>query len=396
MRIYIYGTGKSAEKLYSGQLKEEIEVLGFLDSDLKKNGTAVPFAPQYKILGVKDIKNEFDFIVIASTYSEIYYNLLSGGVNAERICCLYSSAENNVINCLYEKRHHILRLILKENCIYENYKVKKLYPDGYFYSPINDLDYVEKECGKLFRTEFKEIEGINLYLEHQIKLLQQFEENGDLLGFPAEENLGFRYYSNNSLFPVGDARVLSQMIYAKRPHRIIEVGSGFSSACMMDVNDKLFGGSIKLTFIEPYPDRLNSILRKGDKIELIESALQDVGREQFESLEAGDILFIDSSHVSKVGSDVNYILFEILPILKTGVMVHFHDILYPFEYSREWIMEGRAWNESYLLRAFLQYNDQFRIVFWGSCLKKYYEKVYNSMNIENAWYNGGSIYILKQ
>jgi len=87
----------------------------------------------------------------------------------------------------------------------------------------------------------------------------------------------------------------------------------------------------------------------------------------FEQLDENDIFFLDSSHVSKTGSDVNYLIFEILPALKPGVLVHIHDILYPFEYPEEWVLkERRSWNESYLLRAFLQYNSAFEIVYWNN------------------------------
>src|SRR5262249_3816423 len=84
-----------------------------------------------------------------------------------------------------------------------------------------------------------------------------------------------------------------------------------------------------------------------------------------ETLGANDILFIDSTHVSKLNSDVNYELFEILPALQSGVYVHLHDILYPFEYPLDWAEEGRGWNEAYLLRAFLAYNDEFEIVLFN-------------------------------
>lgn len=88
----------------------------------------------------------------------------------------------------------------------------------------------------------------------------------------------------------------------------------------------------------------------------------------FLSLTAGDILLIDSTHVSKVDSDVNHILFDILPSLNPGVYVHFHDICYPFEYPKQWVYQGRAWNEAYILRAFLQYNTSFEIVIFNSFL----------------------------
>jgi len=94
--------------------------------------------------------------------------------------------------------------------------------------------------------------------------------------------------------------------------------------------------------------------------------LQDVDMALFDVLESGDILFVDSTHVSKVNSDVNRIVFEILPRLARGVFVHIHDVFYPFEYPLEWLREGRAWNEQYLLRAFLQFNASFTIRLFGN------------------------------
>ena len=86
----------------------------------------------------------------------------------------------------------------------------------------------------------------------------------------------------------------------------------------------------------------------------------------FDQLESRDVLFIDSTHVSKLGSDVNYIFFEILPRLKPGVVIHLHDIYVGFEYPKPWVTEDRAWNEAYLLRAFLEYNERFRILLFIS------------------------------
>jgi hypothetical protein len=82
---------------------------------------------------------------------------------------------------------------------------------------------------------------------------------------------------------------------------------------------------------------------------------------------------VDSSHVVKIGSDVAHIIFEILPRLKPGVIVHFHDVFYSFEYPKEWVKEGRAWNEDYFLRAFLQYNSVFQILYFNSFMGQFYQ-----------------------
>ena len=99
----------------------------------------------------------------------------------------------------------------------------------------------------------------------------------------------------------------------------------------------------------------------------------------FEILQSGDILFIDSTHIAKTGSDVNHILFDILPILKSGVLIHFHDVSYPFEYPKEWVYMGRNWNENYFLRAFLMYNNNFEIILFSDYLHKHYIEAFKDM-----------------
>ena len=97
--------------------------------------------------------------------------------------------------------------------------------------------------------------------------------------------------------------------------------------------------------------------------------VQNVKLIEFEKLEPNDLLFIDSSHISKIGSDLNYLLFEVLPSLKPGVIIHFHDILYPFEYPYEWIEKGIYWNEAYLLKAFLMHNKNYEILLFNDTVK---------------------------
>ena len=80
-------------------------------------------------------------------------------------------------------------------------------------------------------------------------------------------------------------------------------------------------------------------------------------------------MFIDSSHVSKLGSDVNYYLFNIFPLLKKGVIIHIHDIFYPFEYPNEWLKQKRYWNEGYMIHAFLQWNKGFDILLFNSYIQ---------------------------
>jgi hypothetical protein len=190
-----------------------------------------------------------------------------------------------------------------------------------------------------------------------------------LMKFPFTENKvnRFRYYHNNWMYGIGDASIYFAMLLELKPKKIIEIGSGFSSACALDTISREFDDPVEMTFIEPYPDTLNSLLSEHDRqhVKLLQTGVQQVDLDVFRSLDAGDILFIDSTHVSKTGSDVNFELFEILPSLKKGVIIHFHDIFWPFEYPAQWISEGRSWNELYTVRAFLMYQDEFKIRFFN-------------------------------
>jgi hypothetical protein len=143
---------------------------------------------------------------------------------------------------------------------------------------------------------------------------------------------------------------------------------------MLDTNERFMDRSIRFTFIEPESLRLRKLLKPEDhdSVAIVEQRIQSVDPRVVDELAANDILFIDSSHVSKAGSDVNHILFELLPRLTSGVLVHFHDVLYPFEYPKEWFELGMSWNEPYILRAFLQFNLQFPIIFWGDFMTRFH------------------------
>ncbi len=216
--------------------------------------------------------------------------------------------------------------------------------------------------------------------------------------FKDEKTNGLRYYFENPSYSHSDGILLYCMLRSIKPKRVIEVGSGFSSCATLDTNELFFGNSIETTFIEPYPDLLNSLIKDEDRsrIKVIPSRLQDVELSLFDALQPGDILFIDSTHVSKINSDVNRIFFEILPRLAPGVYIHFHDIFFPFEYPKDWIYKGVAWNEAYLLRAFLQYNSSFRIILMNTFMEHFHEQhfeTYMPLCLQNR---GGSIWLHKE
>lgn len=271
------------------------------------------------------------------------------------------------------------------------------FPPGHFYSPIPSLDEVRRDAERIFRIP-DALPGIELNVEEQLRFFESFAGSYKELPFGPEKQQGLRYYFENSNYGYSDAICLYGMIRHLAPQRIIEVGSGYSSCVMLDTNELFFDNSIACTFIEPNPALLLSLIKSEDKarIELIPDAIQKVNPEIFSALEAGDILFIDSTHVSKAGSDVNHILFEILPCLSSGVLIHFHDIFYPFEYPQAWICElGLYWNEGYLLRAFLQYNSAFRIVFFNTYLEQFFEERFAKRMPLCLKNRGGSLWLRK-
>lgn len=228
------------------------------------------------------------------------------------------------------------------------------------------------DAARIWPDAPERIPGIDLRLDEQIATLHQLGALlADLPDYGPAPIEGQRFRTQNNMYGLADAATLHAFVRQLRPRRVIEVGSGFSSAVLLDTVDAMPDLSVEITFIEPYPDRLHSVLRPGDtdRCEVLAQRVQDVDLARFEALEAGDILIIDSSHVSKTGSDVNVLYLEVLPRLQQGVLVHLHDIGYPFEYPRSWVDEGRSWNEAYLLRAFLAFNDRYRIELWNGCLR---------------------------
>ena len=229
---------------------------------------------------------------------------------------------------------------------------------GHFYSPIPDLADVRERLHSIWGWAQFQVEGIDLDLPGQVALGHQFSLSYRDDYFHRNETEGRRYYWENEYFPFGDAFVTDRFVREVSPARIVEIGSGYSSAVMLDARDDLIREgkpAPRLDFVEPYPDRLNGLLRHSDSenCKVWVHPVQDVPMSLFDELEKDDLLFIDSSHVMKTGSDLWWLFFHVLPRLKSGVWVFVHDIPWPFEYPIEWVEEGRAWNEAYTLRAFL-------------------------------------------
>lgn len=167
--------------------------------------------------------------------------------------------------------------------------------------------------------------------------------------------------------PWVDAMTLYAMVRHYKPSQVVEVGSGLSTyyASLAAKKNATERCETNIHCIEPYPfDKLRTI----NGIRLTESLLQAVDISLFSALNSGDILFIDSSHVLKIDGDVARIFLEILPRLAKGVVVHIHDVPFPFNtpYPPEhWVVQPdwpMYWNEAMVVQAFLCFNEQFRIV----------------------------------
>ena len=236
--------------------------------------------------------------------------------------------------------------------------------------PYANTAYVRKNKDKIYDISKKM--NINFDIEGQIELLKRMSEIPLLNWDEGKGNNGFRYYYPNGWFPFSGAAALYGMIMLNKPKHIIEIGSGFSTSVMLDTNEHCFNNKIDIECIEPRPQRLKKLLKESDNILIHENDLQEMSLDFFSKLEKNDILFIDSSHIIKTGSDVSYELFEILPMLPKGVHIHFHDIFWPFEYPIEWV-EKRPYNEQYVLRALLTDSTAYKVTLFGhqlECLSK--------------------------
>jgi predicted O-methyltransferase YrrM len=274
----------------------------------------------------------------------------------------------------------------------ENFRKKE-----HYYSPIPRIEDVRRDEAQLFDRDVREIADVALDVGLQLEFLSALERVYPEQPFPEQPRKDRRYHLDNKYFPYSDGIFLYGMLRAAQPRKVLEVGSGFSSAALLDVNERFFDDAVECTFIEPDTGRLEKLLRGRDRerVRVFERRVQEVSLEEFTRLEAGDILFLDSSHVVKIGSDVQRVFNEILPALRPGVLIHFHDIFFPFEYPRRWVYRGVAWNEAYVLRAFLQHNESYRIVAWNDYLERAHgERIRASLPLCTR--NSGSLWLRKE
>jgi predicted O-methyltransferase YrrM len=248
---------------------------------------------------------------------------------------------------------------------------KLYYPPGHFYSPIVDPEEADQHISAIeARPAPRMIRGIAIDRAEMVRTWHKLLPLIASSPFKERPSGRFRYAFENPYYSWGDGNVLHAMIRLYRPKRIMEIGGGWSSICMIDTIDHFLDGSCELTCIEAHPKRLHDLLggeARPQNLRIWECRVQQVPVEAFDRLETGDILFIDSSHVLRTASDVCHELVEILPRLSSGVIVHIHDIFWPFEYPRHWaVNENRSWNELYAVRIFLTQNDCWNVIMFNS------------------------------
>lgn len=236
------------------------------------------------------------------------------------------------------------------------------WPGGHFYSPIVAAADAERHAPRAAAAALRpEIPGIDIDPQRQLTAYARLVAAAPAHRWRARPTAGCRYGFENPNFGPGEALLLLGVLAESQPRRIVEVGSGWSTAALLDANDAAVEGRAEVVAVEPYPELVRSLVRAADPLTVVERPVQDVGLELFSGLQAGDMLLIDSTHVAKFGSDVPFLVGEVLPRLRPGVRVHVHDIFHPFDYPIEWVRQGRNWNESYVWRAFLAFNAAFRI-----------------------------------
>ncbi len=257
----------------------------------------------------------------------------------------------------------------------------------HFYQPIPDT----RTLDETYRPE-SAMAGIDWNEESQLQLLREA-----LSSYAAEYHEFFQRFQTEGQFAgdrlefVGhDPAVYHGVIRHFQPRRIIEVGAGFST--LVAANAAALNGDTEVLAIEPYAnDYLKSLAAE---IRLIKRMVQAVELSLFDKLQKNDILFIDSSHVVKLGSDVCYLVLEVLPRLQKGVIVHFHDIFLPFEYPRSWLEDRRMfWNEQYLIQAYLMHNRRTRILFANSFMTSRHPALMERSLPGSQGIGGGSLWL---
>jgi hypothetical protein len=270
---------------------------------------------------------------------------------------------------------------------------------NHYSSPIPDT----RELGDDLWSRCSELRGVRMNEERQLDLLATFsaQYKHEYEAIPkSKPSNPSQYYFDNGLFETVDGVIDYCMIRHFKPKRVFEIGSGNStylSAQAILMNKMEDGHDCELVAFEPYP---NPTLRAGfpGLTKLVITKSEDIPLSTFDQLKENDILFIDSSHVLKIGGDVQHEILELLPRVGKGVIVHVHDIFIPKEILREWIFYYRwFYTEQYIFHAFLLFNDSFEVL-WGSRFMdvKHREKLASAVNAYDSSGRGASSFWIRR
>jgi predicted O-methyltransferase YrrM len=257
----------------------------------------------------------------------------------------------------------------------------------HFYQPLPSRRALEQH-----RQDLRATADVDAQEAFVVSLLDEYRDE-------IASGLGaFGYGQGRTQMPRVDADVLYAMVRRQRPRRVIEIGSGSSTAVIAAAlhRNALDGAPSSFTSIDPYAQPLLTG-RPHDDVQFahLGQPVQDVALDRWRELEAGDVLFVDSSHVFKPGSDVEYEFLSVYPALQRGVLVHLHDIFFPGDYPLEWTV-GRSqwWNEQHVLAAVLENSDRFEVVAGLAAINAAHPGVFDSVvpGVRRA-YRPGSIWL---
>lgn len=232
-----------------------------------------------------------------------------------------------------------------------------------YYSPIPHTGSLPEALW----TRPRSLGGVSWDEEAQLRYLEQH-----LAGYVSEFSPppGFRF--DNGLYGAIDTELLHAMVRHLKPKRLVELGSGVTSVIMGAAceRNRAEGHPVRYRAFDPYPQS-TMVEATRRATELVLQRAEDIALDVFQELGAGDILFVDTTHTVKTGNDVLRIVLDVLPALAPGVVVHFHDILLPWEYPRQWLEEEEwYWAEQYLLQAFLAFNERFEVLVGAYALSR--------------------------
>jgi hypothetical protein len=253
----------------------------------------------------------------------------------------------------------------------------------HYYEPLFDSKHLYKDLNKE-----RNLPGINLNIEDQLSLLKSFNFQSEFKNIPNQHINDSIFNFNNNSFDSGDAQYWYSLIRLKKPRNIIEIGSGNSTKMArlaIEFNNKEDSNyECNHICIEPY--EMPWLENIGVKV--LREKVENLDLSFFEILNENDILFIDSSHMIRPQGDVLFEFLELIPSLKSGVIIHVHDIFSPRDYPKEWVVDFvRLWNEQYLLEAFLNYNNSYKIIGALNLLYNNHNELFNDkcpILVENA------------